>query len=237
MASNSLLPNKYFDKLAVNRLQAAEGIRSNNIESLTPSYLFSLVFEGTFERNNEGGILTIPKNTFESGIKFTDRPFRQTNDTFTLEEFTSLFRITTGYDSFEEDPPNGVLVHGKEQQTYEITLINESYESGNEYSKFNLKLLPGENHDFTTVTGRMSFFVDNSPPVPYKVKITDSDGKVSGPFTLVYANGLYKFTYKNMSLTTNLKILYVEDTNDTRYNTTGKSPIHFNGYIFTIIDS
>ena len=161
MASKSLLSSNYFDKLAVNRLQAAGGIRSDNVESLTPSYLYSLVFDGTFERNSQGGILTIPMNKFESGIKFTDRPFRQTDNTFTLEEFTSLFRITTGYDTFEEDPPNGVLVHGKEQKTYEITLIDESYEPGNEYYKFNLKLLPGKSHDLTTVTGRMSFFVDS----------------------------------------------------------------------------
>ena len=156
MASNSLLHSKYFDKLAVNRLQATGGIRSNNIESLTPSYLFSLVFEGTFERNSEGGVLTIPKNKFESGIVFSDRPFRQTNNNYTLEEFTSLFRITTGTDTFEEDPPNGVLVHNVKQQTYEITLNEET----NQYSKFNLKLLPGESHDLNTVTSRMSFFVD-----------------------------------------------------------------------------
>ena len=165
MASNSLLPNKYYDKLVVNRLQAVGGIRSNNVESLTPSYLYSLVFEGTFERNSEGGILTIPKNKFESGIVFTDRPFRQSDDTFTLEEFTSLFRTTIGTDTFEEDPPNGVLVHNEKQQTYEITLIDESYEPDNEYSKFNLKLLPGENHNLNTVTGRMSFFVDKIPIV------------------------------------------------------------------------
>ena len=157
MASNSLLPNKYDDKLAVNRLQAVGGIRTNNIESLTPSYLYSLVFEGIFERNSEYGILTIPKNKYESGIAFTDRPFRQSDNTFTLEEFTSLFTITADYDTFEQDPPNGVLVHNEKQQTYEIRLIEKTFE----YSKFNLKLLPKESHDLNTVTGRMSFFVDS----------------------------------------------------------------------------
>ena len=49
-SSNSLLNNRSFNKLAVNRLDAQK-IRSNNISSYTPSYLFSAVFNGDFIRN------------------------------------------------------------------------------------------------------------------------------------------------------------------------------------------
>lgn len=176
--SNSLLSNRNFNKLVVNRLDALK-IRSNNIASQTPSYLFSAVFNnGNFNRNLTGGTLTFVKSNVDSIIQFSDRPFRQTKY-ITFEQFVSLFTNVNGSNTFEEDPPNGVLVHSEEQQTYEITLIDESYESGNEYSKFNLKLLPGENHGLNTVTGRMNFFVDNNS-IPPKVKITDSDGEVRG---------------------------------------------------------
>ena len=55
MASSSLLPSKYFDKLQVNRLKANE-IKSDNIYPDVPSYLFSAIFNtATFERNQTGG--------------------------------------------------------------------------------------------------------------------------------------------------------------------------------------
>ena len=46
MASSSLLSNKIFNKLEVNRLEAL-AIRSDNISSLTPSYLFLLFLPAT----------------------------------------------------------------------------------------------------------------------------------------------------------------------------------------------
>ena len=154
MTSRSILPSKYFDKLQVNRLQAHD-IKSDNIIPESPSYLFSAVFNNaTFDRNGTGGTLTITKDNTESIIQFSDRPFRQTQN-INFETFISLFD-TTGNNSFEEDPPNGVLTHDEEQRTYVIRLLNND----NDKATFSLELLPGESHNLNTVSGRMNLFVD-----------------------------------------------------------------------------
>ena len=155
MTSSSLLPSKYFDKLQVNRLKAND-IKSDNIYPERPSYLFSAVFNNaTFDRNESGGILTITKNDIESIIQFSDRPFRQTQN-IDFDIFISLFEVT-GNNSFEEDPPNGVLTHSEEQRTYIIRLLN----SENDKATFSLELLPGETHNLNSVQGRMNLFVDS----------------------------------------------------------------------------
>jgi len=161
MASSSLLNSLNVDKLVVNRLQA-QSIRSNNISSLTPSYLYSLVFtNATFDRFNDGGTLKITKLNTESIIEFSDRPFRQSNNNFSFSDFINLFKITSD-NSFNVDPPNGVLVHGEEQRTYKIT-----YKSGSENeAEFDLTLLKGESHNLTRVSGKMSLFVDGNTSAP-----------------------------------------------------------------------
>jgi hypothetical protein len=154
MASSSLLPSKYYDKLQVNRLQANE-IKSDNISPMSPSYLFSGVFDNaTFDRNEIGGTLSITKDDTESIIQFSDRPFRQTSN-ITFDEFVNLFG-TPGNNSFEEDPPNGVLVHLEEQRTYIIRLLS----SDSNTATFSLELLPGESHNLSAVLGKMNLFVD-----------------------------------------------------------------------------
>ena len=83
---------------------------------MSPSYLFSGVFDNaTFNRNEIGGTLTITKDDTKSIIQFFDHPFRQTNN-ITFDEFVNLFS-TPGNNSFEEDTPNGVLVYSEEQRT------------------------------------------------------------------------------------------------------------------------
>ena len=150
---------KYFNKLNVNRLQVndikAKNIQSDNIIPTKPEYLFSAVFNGKFERTDFGGMLTFNKNNTDSIIMFSDRPFRQTG-TISFDTFVKLFE-TSGNNSFEEDPPNAVLVHSKEQRTYTVRLSSNQ----NESVTFNLELLPGEKHDLETVEGKMSFFVDS----------------------------------------------------------------------------
>ena len=162
MASSSLLPSKYFDKLQVNRLKA-NAIKSDNIYTESPSYLFSAVFNNAqFDRNNTGGTLRFTKNDIESVIQFTDRPFRQTQN-ITYEDFVSLFNANVvGTNTFAEDPPNAVLVHSEEQRTYKVIL---SSSTENE-AVFNLELLPGEIHNLTSMSGRMNLFVDNLEPPP-----------------------------------------------------------------------
>ena len=157
MSSSCILPNKYFNKLQVNYLKAND-IKSYNILQQSPSYLFSAVFNNaTFERNQTGGTLIINNNDIESIIKFTDRPLRQT-EYIDFQTFISFFH-TPGIDSFEHDPPNGVLTNSKEQKTYIITLLNKNEEL--QTTTFNLQLLPGETHNLTTLQGRMNLFVDN----------------------------------------------------------------------------
>ena len=157
-SSNSLLDNRSFNKLAVNRLEA-QAIRSDNIQpaSESISYLFSVLLEnGTFERNNTGGTLTFDLNNENNDvIEFSDRPFRQT-DKISMISFVDLFTLG-GSNSFEEDPPNIVVAHSEEQRTYIMKLSSQN----NNQVVFTLELLPGETHDLTTVTGRMSLFVDD----------------------------------------------------------------------------
>ena len=93
MASRRILSSLAVNKLQVNRLDA-QAIRSDNIRSLTPSYLFSAVFNnGNFSRNSTGGTLTFTRSNVDSIIQFSDRPFRQTGN-ITFEEFVSLFGIS-----------------------------------------------------------------------------------------------------------------------------------------------
>ena len=153
MASNRILSSKALNKLQVNRLDA-QAIRSDYIIPESPSYLFSAVFNNAnFSRNSSGGTLTFTRSDVHSIIQFSDRPFRQTGN-INFQEFVNLFD-TTGDNSFEQDPPNAVLVHQEEQRTYVVRLV-----SNDSKAKFNLKLLRGQMHNMGDVSGRMSLFVD-----------------------------------------------------------------------------
>ena len=138
-------------------------LKQMKLKIMTPSYLFSVVSDNvTFTRTSKGGTLTFLKSEFggKSGtiIQFTDRPLRQT-EYITLDQFTDFFLPVLGDDnSFEIDPPNAVLVHNEEQRTYIVRLGRHD----NVKVEFELELLPGETHNLNTVTGRMSFFVDNN---------------------------------------------------------------------------
>ena len=120
MSSNSLLSNKAFNRLSVNRLDA-QAIRSDNISSANPSFLYSILFKfATFTRNNTGGKLIINVDQkFDSVIQFSDRPFRQQKP-ITLYDFILLF-LNNQQNSFSQDPPNAVLSHQFEQRTYKMT--------------------------------------------------------------------------------------------------------------------
>ena len=156
MASSRILSSKAVNKLSVNRLEA-QAIRSDNISSQTPSYLFSAVFNGDFIWNSTGGTLTFTSSDVDSIIQFTDRPIRQTG-IISFDEFISLFGVLdSGSNTFAEDPPNAVLVHNEEQRTYIVRLASSDTNS----VTFNLELLAGEKHNLDDVNGRMSFFVDS----------------------------------------------------------------------------
>ena len=158
MSSNSIMSNIYVNKLQVNKLQAQEiKVEKTLNNSTNPSYLFSVIFQNaTFTRDLTGGTLMFNLNEENNNvIMFSDRPFRQTNN-ISIEDFVAIF-TQRGTDSFEKDPPNAVLTHSNEQQTYIVRLS----EINNNNITFNLELLPGETHNLDTVNGQMNLFVDN----------------------------------------------------------------------------
>ena len=156
MSSSSLLSNNAFNRLSVNRLDA-QAIRSDNISSANPSFLYSILFKfATFTRNNTGGKLIINVDQkFDSVIQFSDRPFRQQKP-ISLYDFILLF-FTNQQNSFSQDPPNAVLSHQLEQRTYKMTFDSIT----DKQLVYNMDLLPGETHDMSEVSGRMSLFVDD----------------------------------------------------------------------------
>lgn len=155
-SSNSLLNNRSFNKLAVNRLDAQK-IRSNNISSYTPSYLFSAVFNGDFIRNETGGLLILNESDIDSIIEFSDRPFRQTKY-ISFNNFISLFYIRDNLNTFSEDPPNVVIVHENEQRTYVMKIMYDNINTNTVI--FKVELLPGETHNLGNINGRISLFID-----------------------------------------------------------------------------
>ena len=211
MASSRILSNLALDKLQINRLDA-QAIRSDNIKSLSISFLYSLDFIGTFDRTPEGGVLTINENDVKSIIKFSDRPFRKT-DTIDFRYFLHLFVVRNGIDTFSQDPPNGVLVHNEEQRSYIINL--ESFSSTTNEAKFNLTLLPGEYHNLSTVQGNMSFFVDNSSDnsTDSQLKLYYKGNLIDGYFEL-YAHASQDFSY---STPPNNYALYTYKTSNGEY--------------------
>ena len=158
--SNSLLDNRLFNNLVVNRL-SAQKIRSDNVESLTPSYLFSGIFTNSnFTPIGNNGTLVIDKSTNPSIIRFSDRPFRQSKR-ISLDDFIQLFSPDeSGSNTFNEDPPNAVLSHNDEQQTFIITSISDDNVNGT--VTFNLSLLPNETHIFPQLNNTtLDLFVDS----------------------------------------------------------------------------
>ena len=157
MSSSSTLPNKYFNRLQVNRLQANN---SYVINDDIKSFLYSLLLKSaTFIKNNTGGILTFSSADVDSVIQFTDRPLRQSK-LITIDDFIDLFSIL-GTNSFKVDPPNGVLVSDEEQKTYELKTASSD---GNGKYTIELLLIDGESHvSLSEVSGRFSLFVDSNP--------------------------------------------------------------------------
>ena len=155
MASSSNLSSKFFNSIYINRLQALNS-KVSNFNDPTPNFLFSILFnDATLNKHPDKATLSFTSSNISSIIQFTDRPLRQSK-TISSEDFLSLFNVdNSGFNSFAEDPPNGVLVHNKEQKTYEIKSIKRD---GSEI-KFEM-LSVGEPEQVGEQTGKMSFFID-----------------------------------------------------------------------------
>ena len=182
-------------------------------------YLFTAVFNNAiFDRNNTGGTLTITKDDTESIIQFSDRPFRQTEN-INFDTFVSLFD-TRGNDSFEEDPPNGVLTHDEEQRTYIIRLLNSDTNS----AIFSLELLQGETHNLNTLLGRMNLFVDNDGD--YEITLSPFKTIHKSTETVVYYINYFKIINSDnqsvvfsdsMTENTTFRFSYNKDNNRVYY--------------------
>ena len=157
MASSSNLPSKFFNSIYINRLQALNS-KVSNFNDPTPNFLFSILFnDATLNKHPDKATLSFTSSNISSIIQFTDRPLRQSK-TISSEDFLSLFNVdNSGFNSFAEDPPNGVLVLNKEQKTYEIKSIKRD---GSEI-KFEM-LYVSETGQLGEQTGKMSFFIDTS---------------------------------------------------------------------------
>ncbi len=131
MPANSLLKNKYFDKLSLNRLKV-NSLKVNKLfekkhdcSCKSVSYLFSLVLQKA-SWNSETNELTFSKSDALSLLRFTDRPYQY--DTmykdYDAVKYLDILFISNpnGINSFEKDPPNGVLVAPEGQQAYNIKL-------------------------------------------------------------------------------------------------------------------
>ena len=154
--SNSIISNKYIEKFSTNHLKA-ETIKSDNISNYV-SYLYSVVLnEATLirDKNNASLIFDINDNNNNNIIKFSDRPFRQT-EYISIIDFINLFN-SSYIDSFTDIPPNIVIAHNEGQKTYKI--VNFSIYNNNMVT-FNLELLPNETQNNTTIMVKMNIFVD-----------------------------------------------------------------------------
>ena len=131
MPANSLLKNKYFDKLSLNRLKV-NSLKVNklfekkhNCSCKSISYLYSLNLQKA-SWNSETNELTFSKNDALSLLRFTDRPYqfdKLFKDSDAVKHLDILFRSNpNGINSFEKNPPNGVLVAPEGQQAYNIKL-------------------------------------------------------------------------------------------------------------------
>ena len=183
MSSSSTLPNKYFNRLQVNRLQA-QNSKITTLDSSDPKYLFSLLLnKATLTKTSGGGTLTFTKDKVESVIEFTERPLKLTK-TISIDSFIDLFSPgIAGDNTFSEDPPNSVLVFKEEQKTYQLKTATSD---GNGNYTIELNLIDGETHDnLNPVTDIMSLFVDS-------VNITTTT--TTYPYTV---SGWYNTQYKN----------------------------------------
>lgn len=119
--SNSLLTNAYFNKLFVNRLQTID-IKSNSKKKQYPTLLFSMIINNSsFNENSNILTLSIQENK-DSMITFTDRPIRYYNVYNNI--INTLQNLFSKESSFNNNPPNGVIILDDKQYPYTFELNN-----------------------------------------------------------------------------------------------------------------
>ena len=162
--SSSLLDNRYMKQLVVNRLDA-QTIRSDNIND-GPNFLFSLICNNALiENGSNNNELFLTLNKSNTNItKFSDRPIRISENNYSFDTFSALFYLDKEFNSFESDPPNGVISDGTNQQTFVFTHeLHESFENNEIDSTLKLKLVTLNNEDVIIKTGinNYNIFIDS----------------------------------------------------------------------------
>jgi len=165
-ASSSLLPNKYFNNLYVNRLKAID-LKTDNLNDNSDknkiSYLFSIISDSVQITNNSDHLLLKILKSKSNIIEFSDRPFRIVNNNFEFNEFSTIFYLN--YDNLKDDPPNIVLSTGSSQQAFELFYeTNNSNIDDNIESDITFKLFSLNNQNIIFNTGiynNISLFIDN----------------------------------------------------------------------------
>ena len=228
MPANSLLKNKYFDKLSLNRLKV-NSLKVNKLfekkhdcSCKSISYLFSLDLQKA-SWNSETNELTFSKNDALSLLRFTDRPYKFDKlfkDSDAVEYLDILFRSNpNGINSFEKDPPNGVLVAPEGQQAYNIKLRSVD-DNGN--VKLVLDLFRELNGNYVSqlesfTDQKVSLFIDNANCnlVNEEKPCVTSRNNTSGPFVGKY-NGKYTCSRKTrFYLSTNGEQIFISNCNTT----------------------
>jgi len=161
--SSSLLDNRYMKQLVVNRLDS-QTIRSQNIND-GPNFIFSLICNNALiENGSNNNELFLTLNKSNTNItKFSDRPIRISENNYSFDTFSALFYLDKEFNSFESDPPNGVISDGINQQTFVFTHeLHESFENNEIDSTLKLKLVTLNNEDIIIKTGVNNYnvFID-----------------------------------------------------------------------------
>ena len=178
--ANSLLKNVAINRgQFINKLSAiaikANTIKANTIKANNKSEKSSLYSLDILEASWDGSVLTFNRKT-QSGdnnislIRFTDRPFRFDKH-FVGEEAEPLLDFifldnSEGFNSFEKDPPNGVLVlsddsnslKGK-QEAFEIKMRTVA----NGKISMILNLLQNQNNISSFENKHITLFIDDFP--------------------------------------------------------------------------
>jgi len=170
--SSTILSDLFVNRLYVNRLKAV---------ALNPTitYLFSLILhDSSFDENSN--ILTLRiNNDNDSMITFTDRPIKNFNiNKNIVEDLKFLFNTI----SFQNDPPNGVIIHNNNQYPYQL-ILNNIYDNIIEFKCNPLKDNVQNIYDLLTNYNneKISIFIDNSTSHKSGDKTPSSSANTSPP--------------------------------------------------------
>lgn len=172
--SSTILGNLFVNRLDVNKLRVIA--LKETILKPTISFLFSLILhDSSFDENSN--ILTLRiNNNIDSMITFTDRPIKNFKiNKNIVEDLKILFNTI----SFQNDPPNGVIIYNNNQYPYQF-ILNNIYDDIIEFKCNPLKDDVQNIYDLLTnyKNEKISIFIDNlaTPATKKDVKVVPGGG-------------------------------------------------------------